>query len=72
MVYVDNLGPPGIGKTAKISVEILVDFYLRTVKKNHSYFYVPNRRKIIINAYESMGCYNPHHGLVEINTKARL
>jgi len=19
-----------------------------------------------------MGCYNPHHGLVEINTKARL
>jgi hypothetical protein len=38
MVYVDNLGPPGIGKTAKISVEILVDFYLRTVKKKSLVF----------------------------------
>jgi hypothetical protein len=38
MVYIDNLGPPGIGKTAKISVEILVDFYLRTVKKKSLVF----------------------------------
>jgi len=33
MVYVDNLGPPGIRETAEISVEISIDFYMRTVLK---------------------------------------
>jgi hypothetical protein len=36
-------------------VEISVDFYMRTVKKNHLYFYVPNRRKIIINVMKVWG-----------------
>jgi hypothetical protein len=31
MVYADNWGPPGIGETAEILVEIWVDFYMRTV-----------------------------------------
>jgi hypothetical protein len=31
MVYVDNLGPLGIGEIAEILVEISIDFYMRTV-----------------------------------------
>jgi hypothetical protein len=31
MVYVDNLGPLDIGEIAEISVEISIDFYMRTV-----------------------------------------
>jgi hypothetical protein len=27
-------------------------------KKNYSYFYVPNPRKVTINTYESVGHYN--------------
>jgi hypothetical protein len=30
-LYIDNLRPPDIGETAKILVEILVDFYMKIV-----------------------------------------
>jgi hypothetical protein len=30
-LYVDNLGPLDIGEIAEISVEISIDFYMRTV-----------------------------------------
>jgi hypothetical protein len=51
---------PVYGRLCRILMEILVDFYMRIVKNNNNYylyFYVPNRRKITINAYESMGRY---------------
>jgi hypothetical protein len=37
MLYVDNLGPPGIWETIEIFVEILVDFYMKTI---YIYIYI--------------------------------
>ena len=58
MVYVDNLGPPDIRKTLlKFWWNFRYTFYENCIKKNYPYFYIPNCRKITINAYESMGRY---------------
>jgi hypothetical protein len=57
-VYVDNLGLPGISETlSKFWWKFRWTFIWELYKKNYPYFYVPNRRKITINAYESMGHY---------------
>jgi len=56
-LYVDNLGPPGIGETVKILVEISIDFYMSSNKKKYPYFFLLNCRKVTINAYESVGRY---------------
>jgi len=38
-------------------VEISVDLYMRTGKKDYPYFYIPNRRKVTIITYERVGHY---------------
>jgi len=41
-------------------MEISVDLWelYKKIKKKYLYFYVPNRKKMTINAYKSMGRYN--------------
>jgi hypothetical protein len=39
-------------------VEISVDLYMRTGKKNYPYFYVPNHRKVTIITYKSVRRYS--------------
>lgn len=61
-LYIDNLGPSDIGETAKILVEILVDYYMRTIyikkKITRIFLLVPNHKKVTLNVYESIGCYS--------------
>ena len=58
MVYFDNLGLSGIRETLpKFWWKFRWTFIWELYRKNYLYFYVPNHRKITINAYESMGRY---------------
>jgi hypothetical protein len=60
-LYVDNLRFPGIGKLYQnFGGNFGRLLYENCIKKNTCIFFlVPNRRKVTLNVYESVGYYSP-------------